>query len=146
MADNEGPEVRWYRGEGGVVWKLELPLTTEMADQVRLGRLVEVPEPKGGEVDTSSQRVAAREPNANEPKSVWMEYAIAHGMSRQDANNTSRNDLIAKFGSKPGEARGLGESSGASVPGDKTEAHDSTRANASNESGNEVGKSVGKGK
>lgn len=43
-------EIKHYRGEGGKVWRLELPLAPDLAKQVEKGLLVEVePEkPKRG--------------------------------------------------------------------------------------------------
>lgn len=129
MADNENDtEFRYYRGEGGVVWELELPLTPEMADQVRQGKLVEVPKPEDVGDDTP-RRVAGNEPAPHEPKSVWVEWAIAHGMSHAEAQNLSRNDLVEKFATKSGDTRKA--TSGAETPGmDRDrDARQSSRAN-----------------
>lgn len=38
-------EQRHFRGEGGRVWNLDLPLRPELADQVAKGLLVEVDDP-----------------------------------------------------------------------------------------------------
>jgi len=99
MADNE-KNFRYYRGEGGVTWELELPLTPEMADQVRLGKLVEVPKPEDVGDDSAPQAIAMREPAPHEPKSVWVQYAVANGMNYSDAQNASRNELVEKLTKK----------------------------------------------
>jgi hypothetical protein len=103
MADDK--EYRYYRGEGGVVWELELPLSPEMADQVRLGRMIEVPKPEDVGDDTQADgrmrtAVAMREPAPHEPKSVWVDYAVANGWSYADAQNASRNELVEKLAKK----------------------------------------------
>lgn len=86
----------WYRGEGGVVLEMDEPLPELMADQLRLGRLVACPPPDDAGGDPLP--VAAARPAVNEPKSVWMEYAIAAGMSRADANNATKAELIDTYG------------------------------------------------
>lgn len=105
---------KWFRGEGGTVIELDLPLSEEMADQVRLGKMVEVPAPSGDPsssdpaypMSSKSLRVAKREPSPGDAKSLWVDYAIAHGMSRAEANLASRAELVEKFGSADKDPRG----------------------------------------
>lgn len=83
----------WFRGEGGAVFELALPLSEHMADQHRAGRLVEVDGPGG-----AGESVTAVKPSQADPKSMWIDYAIASGMSRVEADGHTKAELIEKFG------------------------------------------------
>lgn len=38
-----------------------------------------------------------RKPNTNSPRARWISYAISRGMSPEEANSTTRNNLIKKY-------------------------------------------------
>lgn len=90
-----------YRGEGGVVWDLDEPLNEHMAAQVRTGRLVPIPSGAG----ETRMPVAATRPAESDPKSAWVEWAIANGWSRAAASRATLAELRA-IGSEHEEAAG----------------------------------------
>lgn len=99
-----------YKGEGGVVWAFDPPLPPSAADQVRKGQLVRVPGPDthavapidGEPAQTDDAEVpgpvAVEQPSRTAAKSLWVDYAVAHGMTRQDADGHTKAELIEQFG------------------------------------------------
>ena len=80
-----------YRGEGGVVFDFDEPLSKVFAEQVRKHLLVKVD-------SEDSADVAVRQPARTDAKALWVDYAVAHGMSRKDADESTKADLIERFG------------------------------------------------
>lgn len=81
-----------YRGEGGVVFEIDEPLPKVFAEQLRKHLLVPVE-------SEDDPQVAVSEPSKTDAKSQWVDYAVAHGMSRQDADAATKVELVEKFGS-----------------------------------------------
>lgn len=59
----------FFKGEGGKVWKMDLPLPEDIAKQLKAGTLVEVDEPKADEPKKTRRSTAkkAPEPGKVEP-------------------------------------------------------------------------------
>lgn len=43
----------------------------------------------------------AEPPKATDPKTAWVEYAVAHGADRAEAEQSTKQDLIASYGGRP---------------------------------------------
>lgn len=101
MADRE---TGWFRGSGGSVWEMDLPLTEAMAEQLLKGYLTRVNEDgtqyaeplAEGQVEPDVEQP----PPANASKAAWIGYAVrVHGVRPDDAEAMTKPDLIEKFGS-----------------------------------------------
>lgn len=80
-----------YRGEGGCVFEIAEPLSPAFAEQLRKHLLVPVE-------SEDDPQVAVAEPSKTDGKSVWVDYAVAHGMSRKDADAATKAALVERFG------------------------------------------------
>lgn len=87
-------EVKCYRGEGGALFELAHPLAAVYADQVRRGQLIEVPDGAGD----AAVPVAVTEPAKTDPKAAWVDYAVASGATRADAEQVTKPELITLYG------------------------------------------------
>jgi hypothetical protein len=103
------PEVAHYKGPGGVVWTMALPLDKILAKQERKGILRRVnpdgtpyaepapPPPAGG-----GQPPALDPPAQSAVKAEWVGYAVrAGGLTVDDAEALTKQDLIDRFGRPP---------------------------------------------
>lgn len=95
------------KGEGGVVWTLDLPLSPNLAKQLEKGQLkpadddarrlfasqedaTEAMDPDGGTGDGPSGGEDDR-PAANAKKATWVSYAQARGI---DTEGLTKNQLV----------------------------------------------------
>jgi hypothetical protein len=88
-------------GEGGGVWKMDLPLPEAIADRLTKGYLHEVnadgsPVGDNGGVSVSAQPI--ERPAINASKATWVGWAVHEGMTPDDAEAATKTDLIEKFG------------------------------------------------
>jgi hypothetical protein len=102
----------YFVGEGGgKPIRMTLPLPKPMQQQLTKGYLRRVnqdgtpyrqyePEPAAGDGD---QPPPAEPPAGSALKAEWVGYAVrAHGMKPDDAEAMTKQDLVERFGRKPG--------------------------------------------
>lgn len=93
MADEER-ELAHFRGEGGQVIGMDLPLDETMQDKVTKGYLKRVNE-DGTPYVEADEPEQARRPALNAAKPEWVGYAVkALGMDPDDAEAATKQDLI----------------------------------------------------
>lgn len=112
------PETAFFRGEGGAVFAMDLPLPEHMQEKLTKGYLTRVnadgsawveppsPEPAASPADAAPAPAepgpAVPVPVAPRPaasKAEWVGYAVrAHGMKPDDAEAMTKQDLIDRFG------------------------------------------------
>jgi hypothetical protein len=96
-------ETGFFRGEGGHVWELDLPLTESFARREQEGGLVRVNE------DGSALQGEAEEPEAPGPepavrpsksasKADWLAYAVSQGADEAEAESMTRDELAKAYG------------------------------------------------
>ncbi|MCC5574480.1 hypothetical protein IMZ11_02340 [Microtetraspora sp. AC03309] len=98
MADRE---TGFFRGAGGVIWEMDLPLPEVMADQLTKGYLTRVAEDGSPYVESVAEEEPGVElpPAANASKAHWIGYAVrVHNVRPDDAEAMTKNDLIEKYG------------------------------------------------
>lgn len=107
-------ETAFYRGEGGVVWQMDLPLSDNMREKVTKGYLtrvaneagdpyVEPAAPDSGETPPPPGPPAVARPPQSASKAEWVGYAVrAHGVLPDDAEAMTKQDLIDRYGRDPG--------------------------------------------
>ena len=104
MADESG----FFRGAGGAIWEMRLPLSGDMAEQLVKGYLIRVNEDGSSHAppaDPASEGAAVgdveKPPASNASKAMWVGYVHrAHDVSIDDAEAMTKNDLVELYGSK----------------------------------------------
>jgi hypothetical protein len=113
-------ETAWFRGDGGGVWPMDLPLPEHMAEQLTKGYLTRVnedgspwtepvpesgpgqPPPQGGGGAAPAggpMAPAVPRPATSASKAEWVGYAVrAHGLKPDDAEAMTKQDLIDRYG------------------------------------------------
>ena len=99
-----GQETAHYLGEGGVIWEMALPLPEVMQDKVTKGYLRRV-NPDGSPyvepVEGDGPPPEPKPPAPSAVKAEWVGYAVTvHGVSPDEAEAMTRQDLVEKFGPK----------------------------------------------
>lgn len=101
----ETPHV-FVRGEGGSIFKMDLPLHETIEDRLAKGYLTRVANAEGDPyVEGADTPVVAalptERPKLNAGKKAWVGWAVANGMTPDDAEALTKTDLIEKFGTEP---------------------------------------------
>lgn len=94
-------------GEGGAVFKMDLPLPEAIADRLVKGHLRQV-NPDGSPIEESERPTGVpgtpdKRPNVNAPKADWVGWAVHEGASAEEADAATKQDLIEKYGTAPVE-------------------------------------------
>lgn len=98
MADGAKP-TGFFRGAGGSIFEMDLPLSEVMADQQTRGQLVRVnADGSPYEAPATDESDPVGPPSRNALKNEWVGYAVSQGISVDDADAMTKNDLIEKFG------------------------------------------------
>lgn len=97
-------EVAYFRGEGGGIWKMDLPLPEQMAAQLTKGHLTRV-NPDGSPYTppaSGGERPSVDPPSPSALKAEWVGYAVrVHGLAPDDAEAMTKADLIERYGPRP---------------------------------------------
>jgi hypothetical protein len=85
----------WFiRGEGGSVFKLDLPLHEAIEQRLHKGYLVRVNKDGTDWTGDTPERVR---PPMNAPKIDWVAWAVHNGELPDDAEALTKTDLIEKY-------------------------------------------------
>lgn len=92
-------ETGFFRGAGGGIFEMPLPLSDNYAYQAERGQLVRVnadgsPWEDAAEAAGDGPKVPSKSASKNE----WVGYAVSQGMSVDDADAMTKSDLVEKFG------------------------------------------------
>lgn len=101
----DAQETGFFRGAGGGVFELPLPLSENFENQRVRGQLVRVNEdgsPYEPPEETPALEDGPARPPVNASKNEWVGYAVAvdADLTVDDADAMTKNDLIEKYGSK----------------------------------------------
>jgi len=105
MSAEETPHV-FIRGEAGAVFKLDLPLSEPIQDRLLKGYLTRVADADGSpyvEGGSDIPTLPTERPAINAPKAQWVGWAVAQGMTPDDAEAATKQDLIEKYGAQATE-------------------------------------------
>jgi hypothetical protein len=98
MAEATEAETIYLRG-AGVVWTFTAPLSAEIEKQLVRQELVRVNEDGTPWVEPETGEVPeVKRPAKSALKAEWVGYAVSQGMSVDDADAATRDDLIERFG------------------------------------------------
>ena len=98
-------ESAFFRGEGGAVWEMDLPLSEDMQVQLLKGRLMRVNQDGSTYTELPADGAEAEPeveapPAANAPKAAWIGYVHrVHGLPLDEAEALTKNDLMELAGS-----------------------------------------------
>ena len=93
----------FLRGEGGSVFKLDLPLHETIEDRLLKGYMVRVANAAGDvylEGDDLIAALPSERPPLNADKKTWVGWAVHEGMLPDDAEAFTKTDLIEMYGAK----------------------------------------------
>lgn len=104
----------FVRGEGGSVFKLDLPLHETIEERLSKGYLVRVANADGdpyveGAESTTVAALPTERPALNAGKKAWVGWAVVKGMSPDDAEALTKTDLIERFGAEPKQPEQIGD-------------------------------------
>lgn len=92
-------ETGFFRGSGGSVWQMDLPLSENMRDQLTKGYLTRVTEDGSPYVEPADDAEPEQPPAANANKAAWIGYAHrVHDVPIDDAEAMTKTDLIELYG------------------------------------------------
>lgn len=97
------PNTAWFRGEGGTVMEMDLPLPEAIAQRVEMGAIVRVAGPDGAPYIPDDEADEVPAPPTERPadsalKPAWIAWAVACGANAEDAQGMTKPDLIEKYG------------------------------------------------
>lgn len=83
------------------MFKLDLPLSESVNDRLAKGSIVRVANADGDVYDGDNEDLVPSPPTEKPAKSAlkpeWVAYAMTQGMSEDDADAATKDDLIDKF-------------------------------------------------
>lgn len=94
-------ETIYVRGEGGAVIAMDLPLPEGIADRLTKGLIRRVNEDGTPYVERKDDGVPAlptKTPAKNAPKAEWVGWAVAQGAAPEDAEASTKGDLVELYG------------------------------------------------
>ncbi|MCU1408468.1 MAG: hypothetical protein JWM23_548 [Microbacteriaceae bacterium] len=93
----------FIRGEGGSIFKMDLPLHETIEDRLLKGYLTRVNEDGSSYVEGQDETPAlpTERPAISASKATWVGWAVHEGMTPDDAEALTKTDLIEKFGAAP---------------------------------------------
>lgn len=103
----------FIRGEGGAVFKLDLPLHESVEERLLKGYLVRVADAEGNPYVEGGSTIAeppAERPTIGAGKKVWVGWAVAESARRGNpitpdaAEALTKDDLIERYGTTPAAA------------------------------------------
>ncbi|PRB01757.1 hypothetical protein [Microbacterium sp. MYb64] len=94
----EEPGHIFVRGEGGTVFKLDLPLHETIEQRLHRGYLTRVANADGGVYTGEDAGTVTSRPALTALKPDWVSWAVVQGMTPDDAEALTKTDLIERFG------------------------------------------------
>lgn len=87
------------RGEGGVLWEMDLPLPEGAAHRLANGDLKRVnADGSAYEPEGDDQTMTPAKPAKSAKQGAWVDYAVSLGADRDEVKDLSRGDLVEKYG------------------------------------------------
>lgn len=95
-------ETGFFRGAGGGVFELALPLSENLENQRIRGQLFQVANAAGDPLNPADEPAEPKRPADSALKQEWVGYALAvdKDLTVDDADAMTKNDLIELYGSK----------------------------------------------
>ncbi|WP_295035758.1 hypothetical protein [uncultured Microbacterium sp.] len=91
----------FVRGEGGSVFKLDLPLQEAIEQRLHVGHITRVANADGDPYTGDDTHAVTSRPALNASKADWVSWAVTQGATPDDAEAATKQDLIEKYGADP---------------------------------------------
>lgn len=93
-----GAEYGYFRGEGGTVFRLDLPVHETIAERIAKKEIHRVNEDGTPYVETQPETAPASAPPSSAPKAAWVEWAVSQGADQATAESMTKLNLIGEYG------------------------------------------------
>ena len=93
-------EFGYFRGEGGTVFRLDLPVHETISERIAKKEIHRVNEDGTPyvEADPEAESAPATAPAASASKAAWVEWAVSQGADRVAAEAMTKLNLIGEYG------------------------------------------------
>ena len=93
-------EYGYFRGEGGTVFRLDLPVHETIAERIAKREIHRVNEDGTPfvEAEPEAEAVPASAPPSSAPKAAWVEWAVSQGADQATAEGMTKLNLIGEYG------------------------------------------------
>lgn len=92
-------EYGYFLGEGGTVFKLDLPVHETIAERIAKREILRVNEDGTPYVEPATEaEVAPTAPPASASKAAWVDWAVSQGADRAEAEAMTKLNLIGEYG------------------------------------------------
>ena len=93
-------EYGYFRGEGGTVFRLDLPVHETIAERIAKREIHRVNEDGSPfvEAEPEAEAVPASAPPSSAPKAQWVAWAVSQGANQADAEAMTKLNLIGEYG------------------------------------------------
>jgi len=91
-------EYGYFRGEGGTVFRLDLPVHETIAERIAKREIHRVNEDGSPFVEAEPEAAPASAPPSSAPKAAWVDWAVSQGADRAAAEAMTKLNLIGEYG------------------------------------------------
>jgi len=93
-------EYGYFRGEGGTVFRLDLPVHETIAERIAKREIHRVNEDGSPfvEAEPEAEAAPASAPPSSAPKAAWVEWAVSQGADQATAEGMTKLNLIGEYG------------------------------------------------
>jgi len=100
MPENSADErdYGYFRGEGGTVFRLDLPVHETIAERIAKKEIHRVNEDGTPFVEAEPEAAPASAPPSSAPKAAWVAWAVSQGADQATAEAMTKLNLIGEYG------------------------------------------------
>lgn len=91
-------EYGYFLGEGGTVFRLDLPVHETLADRIAKKEIHRVNEDGSPYAEADPEPAPATAPPASASKATWVEWAVSQGANQAEAEAMTKLNLIGEYG------------------------------------------------
>jgi len=91
-------EYGYFRGEGGTVFRLDLPVHETIAERIAKKEIHRVNEDGSPFVEAEPEAAPASAPPSSAPKAAWVAWAVSQGADQATAEAMTKLNLIGEYG------------------------------------------------
>lgn len=91
-------EFGYFLGEGGTVFRLDLPVHETIAERIAKKEIHRVNEDGTPYLEPEPEAPAASAPPANASKAQWVAWAVSQGAVQAEAEAMTKLNLIGEYG------------------------------------------------
>ena len=88
----------YFRGEGGTVFRLDLPVHETIAERIAKKEIHRVNEDGTPFVEAEPEAAPASAPPSSAPKAAWVAWAVSQGADQAAVEAMTKLNLIGEYG------------------------------------------------